>query len=77
MEDHAMSGHYEVVFSLFLRAETPKAVLDELHWHLGLSSERPDSLVIGTCASELTPNRDSYLPGGCVAILKRQSRGGA
>jgi hypothetical protein len=69
-----VSLHYEVVFSLFLRDDLPADVLNELRWHLGLSSERPTRPVIDYEGPQLRPAATSYLPGGETASLQRQYR---
>jgi hypothetical protein len=69
-------GAYEVTFSLFLRDDTPARVLDELHWHLGLSDQRPDTCVVGYDTPEMFPHEQTYLPGKEVAVLRRQFRYG-
>jgi hypothetical protein len=68
-----MSSHYEMVFSLFLRDDTPGDVLDELRWHLGLSEQRPTISALHTDYPLMRPG-DSYLPGGDVTVLQRQYR---
>ncbi|MDT7782948.1 MAG: hypothetical protein QOF58_1367 [Pseudonocardiales bacterium] len=70
-----MSSHYEVVFSTFLRDDTPPAVLDELRYHLGVTEQRPHNLVIDYDFPVLRPDTDSYLPGGDHVALRRQLRG--
>ncbi|MFC5911647.1 hypothetical protein [Streptacidiphilus monticola] len=71
-----MSLHFEVVFTCFLRDDTPGTVLDVLRWHLGLSTERPTGLDPDEHTYQvLAPDPDSRLPGGDVASLRRQSRG--
>lgn len=75
-----MSDHYEVVFTVFLRDDTPEDVLDALRWHLGLRAEMPDAVKAAAETDPyiyplLEPDPDSYLPGGDVASLKRQLRG--
>ncbi|MCG8921546.1 hypothetical protein [Lentzea sp. CC55] len=70
-----MSFHYEVVFSLFLRENTPAEVLDELRYHLGLAPEPPRNPVLDYDFPVLRPNPDSYLPGGEHAALREQLRG--
>lgn len=35
-----MSGHYEIVFSLFIRDDVPPEILAELRWRLGLTADR-------------------------------------
>jgi hypothetical protein len=69
-----VSSHYEVVFSLFLRDDTPSVVLDELRWHLGLLTQRPEVCAIEDDWPQLRPNERTYLPGGEVALLQRQYR---
>jgi hypothetical protein len=69
-----MSQHYEVVFSMFLRDDTPAGVLDELRWHLGLSAQRPDSCVIAYDVPQMCPAGGNLLPGGEAARLRRQLR---
>jgi hypothetical protein len=73
-----MSMHYEVVFSCFLRDDTPERVLEALRWHLGLAAEWP----AGPAADEpverlLRPDQASNLPGGDIASLRRQAVAGA
>ena len=71
-----MSLHFEVVFTCFLRDDTPETVLEALRWHLGLVAERPAGLDADDHTSPvLTPDPDGRLPGGDVASLQRQSRG--
>lgn len=73
-----MSLHYEVVFTCFLREDTPARVLDSPRWHLGdhtdppAAFERPDGPY-----PLLSPDPDSYLPGGEFASPHRQLRGHA
>ncbi|MBV2365874.1 hypothetical protein [Streptomonospora nanhaiensis] len=70
-----MSDHYEVVFSCFLRDDTPRSVLAELRWHLGVDDEPPETVDLDRCpAPLLDPDPDSPLPGGDVGHLRRQSR---
>jgi hypothetical protein len=68
-----MSYHYEVVFSLFLRDDTPSDLLDELRWHMGLSEERSTTPATDMDYPLMRPG-DSYLPGGDLAVLQRQYR---
>jgi len=68
-----VSFHYEVVFSLFLRDDTPSEVLDELRWHVGVSDQQPATSAIDTDYPLMRPG-ESRLPGGDVAILQRQYR---
>ncbi len=71
-----MSLYYEVVFTCFLRDNTPGTVLDALRWHLGMSLGRPSGL--GTdehMYPVLTPDPESRLPGGDFASFQRQCRG--
>ncbi|MFJ4152764.1 hypothetical protein ACIP10_35045 [Streptomyces galbus] len=44
-----MSLHFEVVFTCFLRDNTPDTVLDALRWHLGMAPERPSGLNADEC----------------------------
>ncbi len=75
-EYEAVSLHFEVVFTCFLRDDTPDAVLDALRWHLGFISERPSGLGEEEHAYPLLePDPDGPLPGGDCASLRRQSRG--
>jgi hypothetical protein len=69
-----VSAHYEVVFSVFLRDDTPADVLAELRWHLGLSPERPPRLAIDRELPLLAPGSPSRLPGGEGASLDRRHR---
>ncbi|GHE25403.1 hypothetical protein ACFXKJ_31305 [Kitasatospora indigofera] len=67
-----MSLHFEVVFTCFLRDDTPDTVLASLRWHLGLADERPAELDAEEHAYPLlTPDPDSRLPGGDFAALRR------
>ncbi|GAB2611584.1 hypothetical protein GCM10027168_50580 [Streptomyces capparidis] len=71
-----MSSYYEVVFTCFLRDDTPDAVLGALRWHLGLTPERPAEPEAEEHAYPLlAPDPDSRLPGGEFATLLRQPRG--
>ncbi|GLY53759.1 hypothetical protein [Lentzea sp. NBRC 102530] len=70
-----MSLHFEVVYSLFLRDDTPRETLDELRYHLGLTEDRPQNLVVDHDHPVLAPDPDSYLPGGEHVALRRQGRG--
>ncbi|MFG2564179.1 hypothetical protein ACGFR6_01910 [Streptomyces sp. NPDC048567] len=71
-----MSLHYEVVFTCFLRADTPAPVLDALRWHLGLTEEPPPGHGEGEYAYPLlTPDPHSRLPGGDFASLRLQDEG--
>ncbi|MBC9712968.1 hypothetical protein H9Y04_10345 [Streptomyces sp. TRM66268-LWL] len=71
-----MSDHCEVVFSCFLRDDTPESVLAALRWHLGLAPERPAHLDPEWHPYPLLePDPDSWLPGGDTASLRRQSTG--
>ncbi len=69
-----MSQHFEIVFSVFLRDDTPADVLAELQWHLGLSTEQPEHLAIDYGEPLLRPSAPSYLPGGESVKLERQHR---
>ncbi|WP_199444520.1 hypothetical protein [Umezawaea beigongshangensis] len=68
-----MSQHYEIVFSLFLRDDTPGDVLDELRWHLGADQPAPRAPVVPG-GPHLRPDPGSFLPGGDSASLRRQYR---
>lgn len=71
-----VSLHYEVVFTCFLRDDTPDTVLAALRWHLGLAPERPAELDAEEHSYPLlSPDPDSRLPGGDFVSLRRQSRG--
>ncbi|RAJ29171.1 hypothetical protein K353_06679 [Kitasatospora sp. SolWspMP-SS2h] len=71
-----MSLHFEVVFTCFLRGDTPETVLAALRWHLGLTPEHPAELDAEEHAYPLlAPDPDGRLPGGDFASLRRQSRG--
>lgn len=71
-----MSLHYEVVFSLFLRVDTPDEVLAELRWHLGLCTQRPGLWALGYETPVLAPGESSRLAGGESAALSLQYRSG-
>ncbi|WP_328861246.1 hypothetical protein [Streptomyces sp. NBC_00306] len=69
-----MSDHYEVVFSCFLRDDTPESVMAALRWHLGMDAEFPENLDDdeGQLYPLLDPdNHNSCLPGGDVVSLRR------
>ncbi|MGW2825910.1 hypothetical protein ACWC24_33625 [Streptomyces sp. NPDC001443] len=73
-----MSMRYEMVFTCFLKDDTPESVLDSLRWHMGLRADPPGS--VGTDAYPhplLTPKSgsDTHLAGGELARLVHQSRG--
>lgn len=71
-----MSLHFEVVFTCFLRDNTPDTVLEALRWHLGMAPERPSGLNADEHTfPALAPDPDGRLPGGDFASLRRQSRG--
>ena len=69
-----MSSHYEVIYSLFLKDDTPDHILAELRWHLGLSPEKPSNLIIDYETPQLAVQTESYLPGDEIAVLKHQNR---
>jgi hypothetical protein len=69
-----VSVSYEVVFSLFLRDDTPGEVLAELRWHLGLAADRPGPWALGYETPVLRPGESSRLAGGESAALSRQYR---
>ncbi|MET9874057.1 hypothetical protein ABZZ36_05395 [Actinacidiphila glaucinigra] len=67
-----MSEHYEVVFSCFLRDDTPAPVLAALRWHLGMDREDPADLDPDAHPYPLlVPNNNSCLPGGDLVSLRR------
>ncbi|WP_351235094.1 hypothetical protein [Streptomyces sp. NPDC002133] len=70
-----MSDRYEVVFSCFLRDDTPASVMTALRWHLGMDAEYPEDLddEDGQLYPLLAPDNynNSRLPGGDVASLRR------
>ncbi|MFK4689659.1 hypothetical protein RKD22_002594 [Streptomyces pristinaespiralis] len=70
-----MSEHYEVVFSCFLRDDTPASVLAALRRHMGMAVDRPqeldDDVDDGQLESLLAPDDNSALPGGDVGSLRR------
>lgn len=72
----AMSNRYEVVFSCYLRDDTPERVMAALRWHLGMDTEIPDGLDDhdGQLYPLLLP--DNYanrrFPGGDVVSLHRE-----
>jgi hypothetical protein len=71
-----VSLHFEVVFTCFLRDNTPDTVLEALRWHLDMVPERPSGLDADAHPYPvLTPDPDGRLPGGDFASLRRQSRG--
>lgn len=67
-----VSHYYEVVFSFFLRPDTPGRVLDELRWQLGLTPQRPRGSVMGDGEAMLRPAPETLLPGVECAALERQ-----
>lgn len=74
LHNAAMSDHYEVVFSCFLRDDTPESVMAALRWHLGMDAEFPENLDDdeGQLYPLLGPdNHNSSLPGGDVVSLRR------
>ncbi|MFE4698928.1 hypothetical protein ACFRIC_17850 [Streptomyces sp. NPDC056738] len=73
-----MSIRYEMVFTCFLRDDTPESVLDALRWYMGLRADRPEPVGNDEYPHPLlTPNSDSstHLAGGELAHLVHQSRG--
>ncbi|OKJ68560.1 hypothetical protein [Streptomyces sp. CB02460] len=71
-----MSLHYEVVFTCFLREDTPAPVLDALRWHLGLTEEPPPGYGEEEHAYPLlSPDPHTRLPGGDFASLRLQDKG--
>lgn len=67
----AMSDHYEVVFSCFLRDDTPAPVLAALRWHMGMDDECPDDLDSDDHPYPLLLPGNSRLPGGDAVCLRR------
>lgn len=71
-----MSLHFEVVFTCFLRDNTPDTVLEALRWHLDMIPKHPSRLKTNEHTYPvLAPDPDGRLPGGDFASLRRQSRG--
>ncbi|WP_405896287.1 hypothetical protein OG242_00955 [Streptomyces sp. NBC_00727] len=71
-----MSLHYEVVFTCFLREDTPAPVLDALRWHLGMTEVPPRGHGEEEYAYPLlSPDPHSRLPGGDFASLRLQDEG--
>lgn len=67
-----MSDHYEVVFSCFLRDDTPAPVLAALRWHMGMDDDCPDALDPDDHPYQLLlPDANSRLPGGDTVCLRR------
>lgn len=66
-----MSDHYEVVFSCFLRHDTPALVLAALRWHMGMDDEDPDGLDPDNHPYPLLLPGDGRLPGGDIASFRR------
>jgi hypothetical protein len=54
-----VSDHFEVVYSTFLRDDTPSAVLDDLRWHMDLTDEKPSVSAIYQDHRVLDPSRDT------------------
>lgn len=67
----AMSDHYEVVFSTFLRDDTPVTVLAALRWHMGIDDEAPDDLDPDDHPYPLLLPGQPRLPGGDIVSLHR------
>ena len=71
-----MSVRFEVVFSCFLRGDTPSEVLEAVRWHLGLAAERPAGLDPAEHPDRLLEtDEESCLPGGDVASLRHREHG--
>ncbi|MFG3287613.1 hypothetical protein ACGF3G_02210 [Streptomyces sp. NPDC048179] len=66
-----MSDHYEVVFSSFLRDDTPASVLAALRWHMGMDDEGPEDLARDDHPYPLLLPGGSRLPGGDIVSLRR------
>ncbi len=67
----AMSDHYELVFSSFLRDDTPASVLAALRWHMGMDDEDPEDLDRDDHPYPLLLRGQSPLPGGDNVSLRR------
>jgi hypothetical protein len=67
-----VSSHFEVIYSLFLKDDTPEEILAELRWHLGLSPEKPSNLILDYVTPQLAVQTETYLPGDEIAVLKHQ-----
>lgn len=73
-----MGMHYEMVFTCFLKDDTPESVLDVLRWHTGMLADEPASVGSDEYPSPLlTPNPagSAHLAGGEFAHLIQQRRG--
>jgi hypothetical protein len=55
--------------SMWLRRDTPADYIEELHYHVGLTEQRPATLELDDCAIFCGGGED-YLPGGTVASLR-------
>lgn len=71
-----MSERYEVVFSCYLRDDTPSSVMAGLRWHLGIDNELPEGLDDddGQLQRLLAPASytDRRVPGGDSVSLRRE-----
>lgn len=68
-----MGQHFEIVFSLFIRDDAPADILAELRWHLGLSAQRPATLIVDYDEPQLIPDIESnWMPGIETATFTRQ-----
>lgn len=73
-----MSDHYEVVFSCYLRHDTPDPVLDVLRWHLGLIDDCPGVDEFREMTGRLLQaDPDTRLPEPDLAELRPQDDGWA
>ncbi|MGH3297131.1 MAG: hypothetical protein ACRDP7_35585 [Trebonia sp.] len=71
-----MSMHFEWTLSLRLRSETPQAFLDELRYHLGMSSLAPREPALRWPYPVFGSGDDpDSVPGGPVRRLVRQELG--
>ncbi|MGX1546736.1 hypothetical protein [Streptomyces adustus] len=74
-----MSTHFEVVFSCYVRDDTPEWVMAALRWHLGMDADFPEGLddQDGQLDPLMVP--DSYtnrhIPGGDAVSLRREVQG--
>jgi hypothetical protein len=70
LESSPVSLHYELTLSLRLRPDVPEAFLEELRYHLGLSSLAPQVPTLDWDGPALTHGSDEgKLAGGQVASL--------
>lgn len=67
-----MSLHYEWTLSLRLRPDVPDAFLEELRYHLGLSSLVPRASTLDCTGPAFACGNGQGLPGGRVVSMIRQ-----